>query len=286
MVRQDTEHRFGGPWTEIKLTVLKKYLQGYTIALKKQKFELVYIDAFAGSGEYVPASELEQELKARVGSAGYALANDPPFQHYFFIEKHAGRGDQLEAAVNKYGRTNAHVLRGEANAEVQRLCREINWYDPRQHKRGVLFLDPYGMAVEWKTLEAIAATKAIDLWYLFPINALLRQAAHDYDKMEEYKRAAFTRVLGTDEWQKEIYRPPAQQNLFGDGPTAERDADVAKFDLYIKRRLSQLFPRVLNPLPLMDGNLQKFSLYFAISNDSPKALERAEGIARDIMKSV
>lgn len=142
------------------------------------------------------------------------------------------------------------------------------------------------MSVEWATLEAIAATKAIDLWYLFPINALIRQAARDYDKMEDYKRAAFTRVLGTSDWQDEIYHPPAQQNLFGDGPTAERDADVAKFDLYVKRRLGLLFPKVLDPLPLMGGNLQKFSLYFAISNDSPKALERAEGIARDIMRSV
>lgn len=286
MTAFESDHKFGGPWTEIKLTILKKYLQGYTIALKRQNFELIYIDAFAGSGDYVPASEINQELDARKGSASHALENDPPFHRYYFIEKHAGRAEQLEGTVSRYGRANARVLRGEANAEVQKLCREIKWYDRQQHRRGVLFLDPYGMAVEWATLEAIAATKAIDLWYLFPINALIRQAARDYDKMEDYKRAAFTRVLGTNEWQNEIYHPPAQQNLFGDGPTAERDADVAKFDLYVKRRLGLLFPRVLDPLPLMAGSLQKFSLYFAISNDSPKALERAEGIARDIMKSV
>ena len=31
------------------------------------------------------------------------------------------------------------------------------------------FSNPYGMQVEWTTIEAIAATKAIDLWILFPL---------------------------------------------------------------------------------------------------------------------
>ena len=45
-----------------------------------------------------------------------------------------------------------------ANLEIQNLCNK-DW----RSRRAVLFLDPYGMQVEWKTIEAIAATKAIDL---------------------------------------------------------------------------------------------------------------------------
>ena len=41
---------FGGPWTEQKLKILERYLDAYTTALKNQRFELVYIDAFAGTG--------------------------------------------------------------------------------------------------------------------------------------------------------------------------------------------------------------------------------------------
>jgi hypothetical protein len=44
-------HSYGGPWTELKLDVLKKYLNFYTDALKNQRFEKWYIDAFAGTGE-------------------------------------------------------------------------------------------------------------------------------------------------------------------------------------------------------------------------------------------
>ena len=44
------QHIFGGVWTEQKLERVAKYLRAYTTALKNQPFELLYIDAFAGTG--------------------------------------------------------------------------------------------------------------------------------------------------------------------------------------------------------------------------------------------
>jgi len=41
---------FGGDWTGQKLAMLQEYLGRYTTALKNQPFQLVYIDAFAGTG--------------------------------------------------------------------------------------------------------------------------------------------------------------------------------------------------------------------------------------------
>ncbi|MDE0205517.1 MAG: three-Cys-motif partner protein TcmP [Candidatus Tectomicrobia bacterium] len=41
--------RFGGPWTQEKLDILRRYLDAYTTALKNQPFTLTYIDAFAGA---------------------------------------------------------------------------------------------------------------------------------------------------------------------------------------------------------------------------------------------
>ena len=41
---------FGSVWTTAKLDAIEKYLNSYTMALKKQHFKLCYIDAFAGSG--------------------------------------------------------------------------------------------------------------------------------------------------------------------------------------------------------------------------------------------
>ena len=45
-----TEQKFGGNWTIEKLDILSDYLDFYLTALKNQKFNKIYIDAFAGTG--------------------------------------------------------------------------------------------------------------------------------------------------------------------------------------------------------------------------------------------
>jgi three-Cys-motif partner protein len=47
------DHPFGGPWTEIKLDAVQYYLECYAKALTPKKFDLWYIDAFAGTGDRV-----------------------------------------------------------------------------------------------------------------------------------------------------------------------------------------------------------------------------------------
>ena len=49
---------FGGPWTEQKLEILRRYLDAYTTALKGQGFQLIYIDAFAGAGAWLPVRDI------------------------------------------------------------------------------------------------------------------------------------------------------------------------------------------------------------------------------------
>lgn len=78
----EQQHKFGGPWTVIKLEILQSYLKAYTTALS-QTFDLTYIDAFAGKGDWVPAAEADEQealMEPRKGSAQIALENNPPFQ--------------------------------------------------------------------------------------------------------------------------------------------------------------------------------------------------------------
>ena len=64
-------HQFGGSWTQAKLTVLARYLQSYTTALKEKPskdrpFRKAYIDAFAGTGyredRRVEEQQVQQDL--------------------------------------------------------------------------------------------------------------------------------------------------------------------------------------------------------------------------------
>lgn len=62
------------------------------------------------------------------------------------------------------------VYRGDANEKLSKIINDIDW----RFSRGLLFLDPYATQVDWATLERVAGTKSIDVWYLFPFSALNR----------------------------------------------------------------------------------------------------------------
>ena len=94
-------NEFGGAWTAQKLQILEGYLQAYTTALKRQNFQLVYVDAFAGTGYInVDSPEANQGLPsldvgvdeptANVlkGSALLALeVTERSFDRFLFVEQ-------------------------------------------------------------------------------------------------------------------------------------------------------------------------------------------------------
>ena len=89
------DHQFGGPWTELKLDAVCYYLECYTKALTPKKFDLWYIDVFAGTGdrthEKLTGGLLEREPMKWVtetlpGSAKRAMNIRPPFKHFIFNE--------------------------------------------------------------------------------------------------------------------------------------------------------------------------------------------------------
>lgn len=158
----DDEHAFGGIWTRIKLEALEKYLVAFNTALSKKNFTRIYIDAFAGTGRC--DITVDGEKTSIDGSARRALATDPPFHKFCFIELRPKKLAALKALETEYPDKSIEVIRDDANAALKTLCDKYLWRD----ERAVLFLDPFGMHVEWTTLQAIAKTGAIDVWYLFP----------------------------------------------------------------------------------------------------------------------
>ncbi|KQT61387.1 hypothetical protein ASG52_00400 [Methylobacterium sp. Leaf456] len=156
-----------------------------------------------------------------------------------------------------------------------------------------MFLDPYGMSVEFETLREIAATQAIDVWYLFPLSGVYRQAARSGRNLTPDKRAAITRILGTPEWESAFYGQDNRSNdLFaslddvGGSMDMRRTADVQAIETYVKKRLDSIFPHVSNPLRLKrkDGT-PLFSLFFAVSSPNPKAIGLARKVATHILDS-
>jgi three-Cys-motif partner protein len=279
-----TDHAFGGPWTEDKLSRLAAYLRTYGRLFqaneRAKKFTRIYVDAFAGSGyrrrRSLPqgADELpllpellESDAQAFLkGSARIALEVTPAFHEYIFIERDKNQAKELEVLKGEFAEKAARIkiVPQEANEYLRRWCKEVDW----RYYRAIVFLDPYGMEVEWATIEALADTKGVDLWMLFPLGSgVIRLLTKDHPPKDEWADA-ITRILGTAEWEGAWYTKTGQQSLFGEAETPRREVDWHQVSEFVIRRLKTIFVGVApNPYILRNStNVPLYLLCFAASN--------------------
>lgn len=279
-------HRFGGAWTTRKLDVLGQYLHAYTTALEGKPtpanpFKKAYIDGFAGTGtraapdpvlgeptEQLSLHEVEPELEPGLldGSARIALEVEPRFDRYIFIEKSPARCNALEELKGQYpdiaGRIR--ILNGEANATIQEMCAK-DW----SGHRAVLFLDPYGLQVEWATLEAIAATRAIDLWLLYPLWMGVNRIITRSGEILPVWRKRLDLLLGDEAWYEESYDIVHQGNLFGGDDEIVRKVSTDVLGRRFVERLNRIFAGVAeHPGVLRNGRGSPiYLLCFAAANE-------------------
>ena len=291
MVRQD--HQFGGDWTEKKLTKVKKYLPAYTTALKNTPFKLLYIDAFAGTGYRTnksDASTVRQLLEfpevddLAKGSARLALEVDPAFDQFVFIEKNRQKLARLKEMVAEYPHRADRVefRLADANHAICDLCRETNW----RQWRAVVFLDPYGTQVDWTTIQAIAATMSIDLWYLFPTGMGLGRMLTKAGKIDPAWQKRIDRLLGTRDWREAFYQARDEPDLFSEHREIQhRTFDENRAVEFILERMRRIFAGVgSTALPLRNSKgTCMYHLVFACGNPrgKPVALRMAEHILKD-----
>lgn len=292
------KHQFGGSWTTEKLERVRKYLVAYTkifrTNVRAQYFQTTYVDAFAGTGARIDATADHDVLGGSLfgligdsdvdsfkkGSARIALEVDPPFDHYTFVELKPDRAAELESLTTQFAARDIRVERAEANAFLRSWCSQTNW----RRNRAVVFLDPYGMQVEWRTIEAIADTKAIDLWWLVPLGIGLNRLLTSGGPPPLEWAEALTRSLGTDDWRSVFYARSDEPMLFPDDLSEHKVVDVESLGRFVLDRLKSAFAKVAtNPLTLRNSkNTPIYLLCFAAGN--PKGATTAVRIAQDILK--
>lgn len=292
------EPQFGGPWTEEKLARLRKYLKAYMSIFSKnpraRHFKALYVDAFAGTGfrrESLPGAgesdslfevSLDSDAEAlRKGSTQVALETGPPFAEYVFIEHDEKHAKELSSLRERFPRIapRIKIVQEDANAHLLRWCGETDW----NKTRAVVFLDPYGMQVEWATIAAMASTQGVDLWVLFPLGVGVNRLLLKQGPPEGPWAERLTRIFGTDAWRQVFYRESDQRNLFGETPELIKDADFEAISKFWVDRLKSVFAGVApNPLPLRNSrNVPIYLLSFASAN--PRGAKTAVKIAQDIL---
>ena len=294
-------HRFGGDWTTQKLVVLRGYLQAYTKALQDkptpaQPFRKAFIDAFAGTGYrsarsgdddsdqvLLPDLAADEPQGLLDGSARLALQVEPAFDSYIFIDRHAERCAILEELKSEFpDRADAiTVEQGDANAKIKELCTK-NW---KSH-RAVLFLDPYGMQVEWATIEAVAKSEAIDLWLLFPLGIGVNRLLKKSGDIPESWRRRLDLLLGTEDWYDEFYKVETVPTLFGPDEQRLVKAKMETIGRYFNNRLAKVFAGVAKEPGVLrnSSNNPLYLLCFAVGN--PRGTRIALKIAEHLLKGV
>ena len=267
---------FGGEWTREKLTIINDYLGFYVTALSKQKVKLVYIDAFAGSGKTYLSNGEQVD-----GSATISLKYN--FDEYYFLEIDKERKNELEKIVktrfpNKVNKV--HIINDNCNNRLGDILKKLTKY-----QRGVMFLDPYALELDWSILTAASKTEILDIWYLFPVNALTRNLPKD----KCYTDATSTKIdtiLGTHDWEEALYYEDPQISLFE--TIKYNRVNFEELVRYISKQLSSTFAYVSPKSRILKNskNSPLFILYFLMTNNSPKAIGLGSKVVNQIFEKV
>lgn len=290
-------HRFGGSWTERKLNALRNYLVQYqkifTTSPNARRFKTIYVDAFAGTGNRNTDEDLRQGALFgydedtrgyQEGSVKVALSLERKFHQYIFIDNKAKHAKALQNLVESEFPEMADrctIEKCDANRWLQDWCRTQDW----REQRAVVFLDPYGMDVEWETIRAIADTEAIDLWVLFPLGIGPSRVMPNKDAPESKWASRLTKLFGTEEWESQFYREDGNVNLFGvKCDSVTKIAGVDEVLAFFLKRLRSIFAKVVDhPLILHNSkNSPMYALCFAAGNPkgAPIAVRIAAHLAR------
>ncbi len=295
----ESQHKWGGDWTIEKLDALEQYVRAYLTIMKryapKYGWQLFYFDAFAGSGTTgketqqpsVSAStsifldeladtdwagmEKEETYK---GAAERVVGLDIDgfgFDYYYFVDKDTKSLTKLETMLKGQFplRSQKMVFKtGDANKKVLEL---VEYAKTHPKCSALVLLDPFGMQLDWLTIEALQAIKHLDLWILVPsgviINRLLKRDG------EIMYPENLTRFFGMseNELKSYFYERQVEQTLFGNDVRIRKAKNAIEriAQLYVDR-LKTLFEFV-TVKPLVLHNSTKcpiFHFVFASHNET------------------
>lgn len=272
------QKKFGGDWSDKKLLALREYLSSWALVLKNSDFKKVYIDAFAGAGIQEIEDNAEQSAY-RHGSPFIALETRPHFNEFVFIEKNQGKLDELRAHIESSAHCNRtiHYRVGDANAELTKICREFDAVG----SRAVAFLDPFALQVDWSTIQALAKTKAIDVWLLFSAMAANRMMTRN-GRLNPGWKEKLDRTFGCSDWPDEFYR--TEEDLFGP-QTVKNEKPYEIMSQFVTKRLATEF-EAANETPLILKNSSNTPIFlFCFACGNPAGAGPARRIANHIIQN-
>lgn len=153
--------RDSGPWVELKLDYVKRYIEVFETSMRKKWPYRHYIDLFSGPGK----CRCRDTGAIYLGSALRALTTEHPFTRYYFVDY----DPETVAALRERCSASpvcarVQILQDDANKAVKEIVKRIQGIP----SLNLAFLDPEGLELHWYTVATLAEVKKMDLIILYP----------------------------------------------------------------------------------------------------------------------
>jgi three-Cys-motif partner protein len=278
--RSSMKNEFGGQWTETKIEILVKYTQAYLTIMNKFPFKLIYFDGFAGDGEIMIGNE--DDYKKIEGAAKKIVGINLPrsFDIYYFVELDQDKRYDLEGKLHQIRTDNVFVVNDDCNLRLKKLAKFL---EDNQNYRALIFLDPFGMNLDWSSLE-LFREKGVDVWILSPTGiGAGRGLKRRIEKIPPgwWKRLELFFGVDRTKIQESFYEKKEENDLFG---TRTINTKITKnnkmlFKLYADKT-KMIFKHVSDPYIIVNQNNSLMYHFFCASNNAT-----AIKIANEIVKS-
>ena len=263
-------------WSEVKLAILGKYARAYSAifqARRQRKFHTVYVDAFAGEGAHV------SKTTGEIVKGSPLVALDYKFDEFHFIELDPDKEQVLRTLVGN--RPNVHFYQTDCNSILTtQILPQVRYED---YRRGLCLLDPYGLHLNWTSIEMAGKLGSIDLLLNFPIMDMNRNVFWRNPAGVDERDVARMNEFGGDE----TWRAAARKKdltLFGDEEVKAPNCEIARA---FQNRLREVagFKEVPDPLP-MRGPTNAIIYYLFFASQKRVAHKIAKSIFRSYQKMV
>ena len=212
------------------------------------------------------------------------VRNELTFDYYYFIDKREASLKKLENKLNERldlsDRKIAYKA-GDANRWLQELA-SLMVSKPEDYA-ALVFLDPFGMQIDWKSIEALAGTRS-DVWILVPTGVIVNRLLDRAGELSYTSKLENFFGLPLADIRQHFYKTEVTQTLFGDEQEVVRKVSkpIGRIAQLYAQRLKSIWNFVTEePLRLDNRNgVPIFHLVFASNNQT------ALKIAKQILKTV
>lgn len=273
-------NQFGGNWTQQKIEIVASYAKAYLTVMKDRPyFKLLYFDGFAGSGSIFKEDEYDFEIIEGTTMRILEIESPRVFDMYYFVEKDENNKRRLEENVNKrFPQKRPHIVCEDCNKKMIDLA---NFLKRNSNYKVLAFVDPYGMAVNWASIDALKGF-AIDLWILVPTGMRVNRLLKNDGRISEAWLQKLEAFLGMNS--KSIldffYKEKKKSTLFGEETLFEKEINATdKAAKLYRSRLNEIFNFVSEPF-ILKNSTNSIMYHFMMASNNRTAIK----IANDVIK--